>query len=130
MGKHLSGSLQGQFLINIRTLREPYVNPFKLESMYLCNLRVYNFEKICTEMSYRSTTSAFESKDEARVRGSFPRQSMETTANHLFSCHCGDVRAKFVGSVEAEELKEDNCSKCVRVRRHQDSRLVSSKVAR
>ncbi|UKZ94678.1 uncharacterized protein TrAFT101_009530 [Trichoderma asperellum] len=94
VGKHLSGSLQGQFLINIRTLREPYVNPFKLESI--------------------STTSAFESKDEARVRGSFPRQSMETTANHLFSCHCGDVRAKFVGSVEAEELKEDNCSKCVR----------------
>lgn len=65
-------------------------------------------------MIYRSTTSAFGSKDEARVLDSFPRQSRETTANHLFSCHCGDVRAEFIGSVEAEELKEDNCSKCVR----------------
>ncbi|KAL6892050.1 hypothetical protein GGI43DRAFT_414008 [Trichoderma evansii] len=92
VGEHLTGPLQGQFSINIRTLREPYINPFELESAMI----------------------TVESKDEARVVEPFPHQSGEMTANHLFSCHCGDVRAEFFGSVEDEELKEDNCSKCVR----------------
>ncbi|EHK20762.1 uncharacterized protein TRIVIDRAFT_216330 [Trichoderma virens Gv29-8] len=32
VGEHLTGPLRGRFLINIRTLTDPYVNPFKLES--------------------------------------------------------------------------------------------------
>jgi hypothetical protein len=39
----------------------------------------------------------------------------KTPARHLFACHCGRVRAELLTPIEDQELKEDNCSSCVRV---------------
>ncbi|KAL7807908.1 Mss4-like protein [Trichoderma aethiopicum] len=91
-GEHLTGPLKDKFVINIGTLREPYVNPFKLESA----LRVV------------------EAEGDTRSIDPLPCEPGEAPAKALFSCHCGDVRAALLGPLEHEELKEDNCSKCVR----------------
>ena len=37
-------------------------------------------------------------------------------ANHLGSCHCGKVRVELLVDISTLEVKEDNCSSCVRVR--------------
>ncbi|KAL7941463.1 hypothetical protein V8C42DRAFT_334635 [Trichoderma barbatum] len=92
-GEHLTGPLRGKFLINIRTLKEPYVNPFKIES----------------------ATSIIEAEGDTRSIHPFSHQPDESPAKSLFSCHCGDVRADLLSPIEKEELKEDNCSKCVRI---------------
>ncbi|OTA01100.1 hypothetical protein A9Z42_0014060 [Trichoderma parareesei] len=92
-GVHLTGALREKFLVNIRTLREPYVNPFNLEPA----LRV------------------IEAKGDTRSIETSSHESAEATANSLFSCHCGDVRAALAAPLENEELKEDNCSKCARI---------------
>ncbi|KAL6856796.1 hypothetical protein J3F83DRAFT_751856 [Trichoderma novae-zelandiae] len=91
--EHLTGPLRGKFLINIRTLREPYVNPFKLES----------------------ALSVIEAEDDTRSIGPPSHEPGEAPGNALFSCHCGDVRAALLRPLKDEELKEDNCSKCVRM---------------
>ncbi|KAL7800335.1 hypothetical protein V8C37DRAFT_364924 [Trichoderma ceciliae] len=93
VGEHLTGPLRGQFSINIRALREPYINPFMLES----------------------GTTVIEAEGDDRAIESLWHQSNEPPAKHLFSCHCGDVRAALLGPIENEKLKEDNCSKCVRM---------------
>jgi hypothetical protein len=31
VGEHLNGELSGRFLVNLRAIRHPYVNPFKIE---------------------------------------------------------------------------------------------------
>lgn len=42
--------------------------------------------------------------------------SIETgKAHHLFSCQCGDVQAELLAPIHDQEVKEDNCSSCVRV---------------
>jgi hypothetical protein len=35
--------------------------------------------------------------------------------HHLVACHCGRLRAELLTAIEDQELKEDNCSSCVRV---------------
>ncbi|KAL7782382.1 hypothetical protein V8C43DRAFT_296174 [Trichoderma afarasin] len=92
-GEHLTGPLRGKFLINIRTLREPYVNPFKLES----------------------TITVIEAEGDTRSIKPLAQPPDEPAAKSLFTCHCCDVRAALLSSIEDEELKEDNCSKCVRI---------------
>ncbi|TFB01173.1 hypothetical protein CCMA1212_007055 [Trichoderma ghanense] len=92
-GEHLTGPLRDKFLVNIRTLREPYVNPFSLESA----LRVVEVE------------------GDTRSIEPLSHELGETPAKAVFSCHCGHVRAALLGALENEELKEDNCSKCVRM---------------
>ncbi|KAH0492000.1 hypothetical protein TgHK011_003400 [Trichoderma gracile] len=92
-GEHLSGPLRDKFLVNIRTLREPYVNPFDLESA----LRVV------------------EAEGDIRLAKSLSHEPGKAPAKAWFSCHCGDVRAALLVPLEDEELKEDDCSKCVRI---------------
>ncbi|KAH8657660.1 glutathione-dependent formaldehyde-activating enzyme [Xylariales sp. PMI_506] len=71
-GEHLTGPLQGQFLVNVRLFQG--VNPYDIE---------------------------YTSGD-------------EPPAQHLFACHCGRVQAELLTSITEHELKEDNCSSCVR----------------
>ncbi|KAL5086186.1 hypothetical protein Trisim1_009516 [Trichoderma cf. simile WF8] len=92
-GEHLTGPLRGKFLINIRTLREPYVNPFKLES----------------------AITIIEAEGDARSIEPLSQQPDEPAAKSLFACHCGHAKAALLSPIEEEELKEDNCSKCVRI---------------
>jgi len=37
-------------------------------------------------------------------------------AKHHGSCHCGDVQIELLADIAEVQVKEDNCSSCVRVR--------------
>ncbi|KAK7957973.1 Centromere protein V [Apiospora saccharicola] len=36
---------------------------------------------------------------------------------YTFSCHCGSVKATLNVALKDQEVKEDNCSRCVRLKR-------------
>lgn len=44
------------------------------------------------------------------------RISESSPALHKASCHCGQVQAELLVPITDLEIKEDNCSSCVRVR--------------
>ncbi|PSR79793.1 glutathione-dependent formaldehyde-activating enzyme [Coniella lustricola] len=49
------------------------------------------------------------------IQGLNPFQiDLEPPAQHVFSCHCGQVQAELLTSLAEHEIKEDNCSSCVR----------------
>lgn len=63
----------------------------------------------------RSALRVVEVEGDTRSIEPLSHELGETPAKAVFSCHCGHVRAALLGALENEELKEDNCSKCVRV---------------
>ncbi|OAA72933.1 Mss4-like protein [Akanthomyces lecanii RCEF 1005] len=83
--------MAGQFAVNIRAIQD--VNPFELESnlvMKPTNEPKRDFETI------------------AKLYMSEP-QGHETA-----SCYCGKLRAELLFPLAEQEMKEDNCSSCVR----------------
>lgn len=81
-------------------------------------------------MKIKIRKSKYEKKEKADV---VPRKHISTTkteearrplpisavaeppAMHIFSCHCGYVQAELLVPLAGLEVKEDNCSGCVRV---------------
>jgi hypothetical protein len=57
------------------------------------------------------TSTATEDKRKAVVR----ETESGTAAEQVFACHCGKVQAELLVPIKDQELKEDNCSTCVRV---------------
>ncbi|RKU48893.1 hypothetical protein DL546_008635 [Coniochaeta pulveracea] len=86
LGEHSLGSLNGQQLVNIRAIQE--VNPFKLGS----------------------SIHVAAPDDERPLK----RISESSPALHKASCHCGQVQAELLVPITDLEIKEDNCSSCVR----------------
>ncbi|KAJ9137211.1 Glutathione-dependent formaldehyde-activating enzyme [Coniochaeta hoffmannii] len=91
-GKHLVGPLQGQLLVNVRAIQG--INPFKLKLT-------------------PAKTSANEGE---RTIGAVPTLApgSESTAAHIGSCHCGRVQVELLIPLTELQVKEDNCSTCVR----------------
>ncbi|UNI17925.1 hypothetical protein JDV02_004232 [Purpureocillium takamizusanense] len=85
-GEHTAGPLRGQFLVNVRAIQG--VNPFELET----NVTIVDTE------------------DEGRIVAA----TGEPPAQHVFACHCGNVRAELLAPLSEQQVKEDNCSSCVR----------------
>ncbi|KAK5991546.1 hypothetical protein PT974_09830 [Cladobotryum mycophilum] len=92
IGEHRTGPSGGKLLLNIRAIREPYVNPFMLEV---------------------AATTVMEAEEERKAVEPLPEAGGGRPAQHTFSCHCGKVRAALLDPIEEEELKEDNCSTCM-----------------
>ncbi|KAM3451319.1 hypothetical protein NHJ6243_009617 [Beauveria neobassiana] len=91
IGEHTRGPMSGKFAVNIRAIRN--VNPFKLEPnlvMKPTNEQKRDFDSL------------------AKLHMSEPR-GQETA-----SCYCGKVRAELLFPLSEQEMKEDNCSSCVR----------------
>ncbi|KAI7779142.1 hypothetical protein LA080_001304 [Diaporthe eres] len=86
VGLHTAGPLSGHFTVNVRTIQG--VNPFKIH------------------------ITAVETEDE-EPKIQRPAAT-EPVAHHLFSCQCGDVQAELLVPIHDQEIKEDNCSGCVR----------------
>lgn len=63
----------------------------------------------------RSAITVIEAEGDARSIEPLSQQPDEPAAKSLFACHCGHAKAALLSPIEEEELKEDNCSKCVRV---------------
>ncbi|KAK7996684.1 sphingolipid long chain base-responsive protein [Apiospora arundinis] len=85
VGEHRTGPLEGKFLVNVRAIQG--VNPFRIESAV--------------------TT----------VHTEDPQQSFKPSSKappYTFSCHCGSIKATLLVPLQEQEVKEDNCSKCVR----------------
>ncbi|KND87080.1 hypothetical protein TOPH_08254 [Tolypocladium ophioglossoides CBS 100239] len=49
-----------------------------------------------------------------RVADTPPQPSSGPPAQHIASCHCGKFQAKLLVPIQEQEVKEDNCSSCVR----------------
>ncbi|KAH8899058.1 glutathione-dependent formaldehyde-activating enzyme [Thozetella sp. PMI_491] len=95
-GEHTSGPLKGKFAVNIRTLLD--VNPFKLEIE-----------------SVDSKTSELPAYEEHKFTGTEPPFQGDDVKLYTGSCHCGAVTFAFkCKQLDQVELKEDNCSICVR----------------
>ncbi|KAK3313321.1 hypothetical protein B0H66DRAFT_628999 [Apodospora peruviana] len=86
-GLHSAGPLWGQLLVNIRTLQE--VNPFTLKCVM----------PLVSPAPPEDVSTTHRISDEAQ---------------HLSSCHCGKVQAELLVPITDLEVKEDNCSSCVR----------------
>ncbi|KAK2603054.1 hypothetical protein N8I77_009538 [Diaporthe amygdali] len=86
IGQHTAGPLRGQFAVNVRAIQG--VNPY--------NIKI----------------AAIETKDEELEIQQL--EKTEPTAHHVFSCHCGNVKAELLVRIQDQEVKEDNCSSCVR----------------
>ncbi|KAF3762730.1 hypothetical protein M406DRAFT_264248 [Cryphonectria parasitica EP155] len=97
VGEHLTGPLSGQLAVNVRAIQG--VNPFKIQ-----------YDNLFPFHSCRVTTSHAE-EDKQQTRN--PSRS-EPQAQHLFSCHCAAVQAELFTPLQEQEVKEDNCSSCVR----------------
>ncbi|KAJ6437719.1 glutathione-dependent formaldehyde-activating enzyme [Purpureocillium lavendulum] len=83
-GEHIAGPLSGEMLVNVRAIQG--VNPFKLEPH----------------------VTTVETPDE---RGTI---NAAGDASHVFACHCGNVQAQLLVPLSELQVKEDNCSSCVR----------------
>ncbi|KAK8080909.1 hypothetical protein PG997_008727 [Apiospora hydei] len=85
VGEHGAGPLKGTFL----------VNPISIQR-WLNN--------------YRSAIIAVHTDDDGQqIAG-----SIDAGPPYTFSCHCGVVKATLNAPLKDQELKEDNCSRCVR----------------
>ncbi|KAK4214182.1 hypothetical protein QBC37DRAFT_314799 [Rhypophila decipiens] len=88
-GKHVGGPLQGQFLVNARAVAG--FNPFQLGN-----------------------------NDDSQQRQRQAPSPMPVTGaeqdpvKHRGSCHCGNVSVELLVGLDELEIKEDNCSSCVR----------------
>ncbi|KAH0600846.1 hypothetical protein MHUMG1_01845 [Metarhizium humberi] len=89
-GEHVAGPTKGQMAINLLAVRE--VNPFQLE---------------------QDTTVTHVDEPEHALK---PRRDPppERRTHHLFSCHCGRVQAQLLTPVSEQQVKQDNCSSCIR----------------
>ncbi|KAI0113683.1 Mss4-like protein [Nemania sp. FL0031] len=93
LGEHTSGPLQGVVCVNIRAIQG--VSPFELES----------------STTVVDTPEPMNSSRPTETRMRFPPHP---SAQHVFSCHCTKVSAELLVPIRGQELKEDNCSSCVR----------------
>ncbi|AEO68135.1 uncharacterized protein THITE_2051078, partial [Thermothielavioides terrestris NRRL 8126] len=91
LGEHVVGPLEGQMLVNVRAVQG--VNPFELEPLL-------------------KTVSLPE--PEQPISAPPPAAPEAPTAHHTGSCHCGKVRLELLTPIEDQEVREDNCSSCVR----------------
>lgn len=60
------------------------------------------------------SVTAVETEDEGS-KFELPTSTETAKAHHLFSCQCGNVQAELLAPIQDQEVKEDNCSSCVRV---------------
>src|ERR1700712_1361937 len=92
----------GQYEIHISTLF--------ISSVYL----VLSCFKTWRLNRNRSAITIVEMEDKRIFESAVGNQS-ETPAQHIFACHCGQIEADLLTPIEDQEVKEDNCSSCVRV---------------
>jgi hypothetical protein len=122
-GTHLVGPLQGQPLVNIRTLQG--VNPFSVK--YTPTRKPSSYITLSghagadAEQKQRFTiakTLALEgvSPTDGVPALAPPQPLAGPPAAALSSCHCGKVQAELLVPLTELQVKEDNCSFCVRVR--------------
>lgn len=86
--EHSVGPLRGQFAVNVRAIQE--INPFQLESA---------INTVATDDNEKVWSISTPSE---------PRPS------HVGSCHCQKVQVELMVPLSELEIKEDNCSSCVR----------------
>ncbi|KAI1174672.1 Mss4-like protein [Nemania sp. FL0916] len=91
VGEHMNGPLKGSLCVNVRTLQG--VNPFGLESAI-------------------TVVNTPEPIDRPKLGTGSP---LNPSVQHTCSCHCGNVYAELLAPVHSQEIKEDNCSSCVRI---------------
>ncbi|KAK7926790.1 glutathione-dependent formaldehyde-activating gfa protein [Apiospora marii] len=86
VGQHCAGPLKDAFLVNVRAIQG--VNPFEIE----IDMTIVNtvYDQPATE------------------------SSTDTGPPYSFSCHCRSVKAILNVALKDKEVKEDNCSRCVR----------------
>ncbi|KAK0634164.1 Mss4-like protein [Immersiella caudata] len=89
MGEHQAGPLNGEVLVNARAIWG--FNPFEAG--------------IKQVVAVSEEGRALQPMD--MVPGALP-------AKHHGSCHCGKVRVQLLAEIPGLEVKEDNCSSCVR----------------
>lgn len=106
----MTGPLADQFVVNVRAIRDPYVNQFEIEYV-LIPLLDRNKESLKLN---RTAITIVETEDKRMIEPVTVAPSM-TPAQHIFACHCGKVQAEMLTPIQGQEVKEDNCSSCVRV---------------
>ncbi|KAK0710673.1 Mss4-like protein [Lasiosphaeris hirsuta] len=89
LGEHTSGPLSGHVLVNLRAVQG--LNPFHLEQ----SAKVVRLEG-------------------ERKINPLPPTPSDPPAQHVGSCHCGNVWAELLVSIKDQVVKEDNCSSCTR----------------
>ena len=113
--EHTQGPLRGQLAVNIRAIREPYVNPFQIEYVSSCCLvkGMIMRTNAYTLLPTRPDITIVNTPEDKEPN---TPDIFGTDAQHIFSCQCGKVTAELLVPIQGEEIKEDNCSSCVRVR--------------
>ncbi|KAM7186062.1 hypothetical protein V8F33_012053 [Rhypophila sp. PSN 637] len=100
--KHVGGPLQGQFLVNARAVAG--FNPFQLGTRVI---------------HVTASKKDPDDDDNQQIQKQVPSPMPVTGAGqdpvkHRGSCHCGNVSVELFVGLDELEIKEDNCSSCVR----------------
>ncbi|KAF2663829.1 glutathione-dependent formaldehyde-activating enzyme [Microthyrium microscopicum] len=104
--EHQIGDLARCFLVNIRTIRSPYVNPFQLK--YFTPLM--SFQSLTLKRKTIMTASVVDKNEAKQIAVG----ASHALTQHNFVCHCQRIRAELLVTLQDQEIKEDNCSACVR----------------
>ncbi|KAF2429068.1 hypothetical protein EJ08DRAFT_671193 [Tothia fuscella] len=91
-GLHRTGPLAGQYVVNVRTIHDPYFNLFQTEQ-----------------------AATIADTEDTRTVELVTAPSSQIPAEHVLACHCGHLQAELLVPIRDQELKEDNCSSCVRI---------------
>ncbi|KAK1833633.1 hypothetical protein QBC39DRAFT_302466 [Podospora conica] len=110
-GQHQSGALKGEVLVNARTLWG--FNPFEHDLGYYL-LATVDPRNSTSEILGRSIKHIPPPPDDARTLPPLLPSEGDTAPSHQGSCHCGQVRMELLVDISTLEVKEDNCSSCVR----------------
>lgn len=102
--------MAGHFAVNIRAIRDPYVNPFKIQFvpsfLFKESTKILNIDRLAIKTVDVEDKRVFEPLTGTLSGGQ---------TKPIFACHCGKVQAQLMTPIEDQEVKEDNCSLCVRV---------------
>ncbi|KAK1757777.1 Mss4-like protein [Echria macrotheca] len=100
--EHVAGPLQGKFLVNARAVAG--FNPFQLGT-----------NVIHTTGSETDPKDIDHQQRQTQTPSSMPVTGAEQDpVKHRGSCHCGKVNVELLVELDELEIKEDNCSSCVR----------------
>lgn len=116
VGGHTTGPLQNQHLLNARAIWG--FNPFELGYVYLplSITKLFLPELTLCHHANRHITHVPAPPEDTKTTDPTPNETGSPPAKHLGSCHCRKVRVELLVNLSDLQVKEDNCSSCIRAR--------------